>query len=216
MAPCSTSCAARTGRRARFAAGSATSSACPSRSAHCTAASRPSTSWPTRSASTAEELRRRRGEITRSDLTSLNTLVMSDDATTIERIDTLASHRRARSTPCTPPHVRGQGKFRDAFAQLPQREREIAVMLYVKNLTLAEIGEVLGVSESRVCQIHGEMKKKLRKTLEADARDPPASSPEAWVSTWPGRAGPGNVGPDHAPGSTPLISSSSSSSTAGR
>src|SRR5215216_4781709 len=32
------------------------------------------------------ELRRRRGEITRSDMTSLNTLVMSDDETTIERI----------------------------------------------------------------------------------------------------------------------------------
>ena len=62
-----------------------------------------------------------------------------------------------------------RSKFREAFAQLPQREREIAVMLYVKNLTLAEIGEVLGVSESRVCQIHGEMKKKLRKALDADA-----------------------------------------------
>ena len=29
------------------------------------------------------------------------------------------------------------------------------MLLYVKNLTLREIGEVLGVSESRVCQIHG-------------------------------------------------------------
>ena len=45
-------------------------------------------------------------------------------------------------------------------------------MLYVKNLTLAEIGEVLGVSESRICQIHGQMKKKLRKALDADADDP--------------------------------------------
>ena len=35
-------------------------------------------------------------------------------------------------------------------------------MLYVKNLTLAEIGEVLGVSESRVCQIHSALKRTLR------------------------------------------------------
>ena len=50
----------------------------------------------------------------------------------------------------------------------PQREREVAVLLYVKNLTLAEIGEILGVSESRVCQIHGAMKKTLREVLDAD------------------------------------------------
>jgi RNA polymerase sigma factor FliA len=117
----------------------------------------------------AAELRRRRSEIKRSDMTSLNTLVMSDDETAIERIDTLAStderldpeHRAATSE--------AKEKFREAFAALPLREREIAVMLYVKNLTLAEIGEVLGVSESRVCQIHGEMKKKLRRALDGDA-----------------------------------------------
>jgi RNA polymerase sigma factor FliA len=42
-------------------------------------------------------------------------------------------------------------------------------MLYVRNLTLAEIGEVLGVSESRVCQIHGQMKRTLRDHLADDA-----------------------------------------------
>jgi RNA polymerase sigma factor for flagellar operon FliA len=115
------------------------------------------------------ELRRRRSDITRSDLTSLNTLVMSDDETTIERIDTLASTDERLDPEHTAATSEAKEKFRDAFAALPQREREIAVMLYVKNLTLAEIGEVLGVSESRVCQIHGEMKKKLRKALDADA-----------------------------------------------
>src|SRR5689334_22670205 len=115
------------------------------------------------------ELRRRRSEITRSDLTSLNTLVMSDDETTIERMDTLASTDERLDPEHSTAMSEAKDKFRQAFAQLPQREREIAVMLYVKNLTLAEIGEVLGVSESRICQIHAEMKKKLRKTLDADA-----------------------------------------------
>ena len=41
-------------------------------------------------------------------------------------------------------------------------------MLYVKNLTLREIGEVLGVSESRVCQIHSQLKRTLRKHLSSD------------------------------------------------
>src|SRR5256885_13066262 len=117
---------------------------------------------------TVDELRRRRDEITASDMTSLNTLVLSDDETTIERIDTLAS----TDVRVDPEHAsateEAKRKFRAAFANLPTREREVAVMLYVKNLTLAEIGDVLGVSESRVCQIHGQMKKTLRRALSDD------------------------------------------------
>jgi RNA polymerase sigma factor for flagellar operon FliA len=118
---------------------------------------------------TVNELRRRQDEIQRSDLTSLNTLVLSDDETTIERIDTLAS----TDVRVDPEHASATAEAKDKFrevlrASCPQREREIAVLLYVKNLTLAEIGEILGVSESRVCQIHGQMKKNLRKRLEAD------------------------------------------------
>jgi len=115
---------------------------------------------------TVEELRRRRDEIATSDLTSLNTLVTSDDDSSIERMDTLASTDRELD----PEHAAGKSaakdEFRAAFACLSRREREVAVMLYVKNLTLAEIGEVLGVSESRVCQIHGQMKKALRASLD--------------------------------------------------
>ena len=48
------------------------------------------------------------------------------------------------------------------------RQREIAILLYVKELTLREIGEVLGVSESRVCQIHTELKRSLRSALSED------------------------------------------------
>jgi len=115
------------------------------------------------------ELRMHREEITRSDITSLNSLVMTDDETTIERIDTLASSEDRDN----PAHVAvtsdAKDKFRAAFATLPRREREIAVMLYVQHLTLAETGEVLGVSESRICQIHTQLKKKLRAALDEHA-----------------------------------------------
>jgi RNA polymerase sigma factor for flagellar operon FliA len=114
------------------------------------------------------ELRRRQDEISSSDLTSLNTLVLSDDETTIERMDTLASTDERLDPEHASAQEEAKRKFRAAFGVLPQREREVAVMLYVKNLTLAEIGDVLGVSESRVCQIHGAMKKTLRKALAED------------------------------------------------
>ena len=118
---------------------------------------------------TPDELRRRQDDIAVSDVTSLNTLVISDDETMVERIDTLA----AIDTRLDPEHAANaqaaKEKFRSAFDMLPQREREVAVLLYVKNLTLREIGEILGVSESRVCQIHSQIKRTLRRQLNDDA-----------------------------------------------
>ncbi len=114
------------------------------------------------------ELRRRRDEISRSDVTSLNTPVLADDETTIERIDTIAGDDRREDPLHAAAQSEAKDRFREAFARLPRREREVAVLLYVKHLTLAEIGEILGVSESRVCQIHTAMKKTLREALSAD------------------------------------------------
>lgn len=119
---------------------------------------------------TVEEVRKRRDEIVRSDMTSLNTVVLGEDETTIERIDTIASDDKRVDPVHATATEEAKRKFREAFARLPQREREIAVLLYVKNMTLAEIGEILGVSESRVCQIHGALKKTLREQLDSDSQ----------------------------------------------
>jgi RNA polymerase sigma factor for flagellar operon FliA len=118
--------------------------------------------------STAAELRRREDEIAVSDVTSLNTLVLGDDHTTIERIDTLASVDRHADPEVAAMTDAAKEKFRRAFDLLPNRERQVAVLLYVKHLTLREIGEVLGVSESRVCQIHSQLKKTLKTALASD------------------------------------------------
>ena len=60
-------------------------------------------------------------------------------------------------------------KFRHAFRSLPEREREVAILLYVNNFTLREVGNVLGVTESRVCQIHSQLKRTLRTQLAGEA-----------------------------------------------
>ena len=116
---------------------------------------------------TVADLRRHRDEIAVSDTTSLNTLVVSGEDSAIERLETLASSDLRTD----PEHAAAVGdakqRFRDAFALLPRRDREIAVLLYVKNHTLAEIGLILDVSESRVCQIHGALKKTLRASLDS-------------------------------------------------
>ncbi len=117
---------------------------------------------------TVDELRRREDDIAVSDVTSLNTLVISDDETTVERIDTIAGGETRDDPENAAAVQQAKERFRRAFDNLPKREREIAVLLYVKNLTLREIGEILGVSESRVSQIHSQLKRTLRKQLSAD------------------------------------------------
>ncbi|HEX7385260.1 MAG TPA: RNA polymerase sigma factor FliA [Burkholderiaceae bacterium] len=52
-----------------------------------------------------------------------------------------------------------------AIEELPERERFALSLYYKDELTLKEIGAVLGVSESRVCQIHGQAQARLRARL---------------------------------------------------
>jgi RNA polymerase sigma factor for flagellar operon FliA len=53
----------------------------------------------------------------------------------------------------------------DAINRLPERERLVLTLYYFEGLTLAEIGDVLSVTESRVCQIHAKSVMSLRNRL---------------------------------------------------
>jgi RNA polymerase sigma factor for flagellar operon FliA len=55
----------------------------------------------------------------------------------------------------------------EAIAGLPDRERHIVSLYYYEGMTLAEVGEVLGVSESRVCQVLGRCLGRLRRSISA-------------------------------------------------
>lgn len=59
-----------------------------------------------------------------------------------------------------------------AIDRLSDRERDVVALYYHDGLTLAEIGEVLGVTESRACQIHGKAVEQLRRRLTAAEREP--------------------------------------------
>ena len=52
------------------------------------------------------------------------------------------------------------------MGMLTEKEKQLVVMYYEEELTLKEIGDVMKVTESRVCQIHGAMIQKIRKRLE--------------------------------------------------
>ena len=77
-----------------------------------------------------------------------------------------------------PATLLDQSEFREALAEaiasLPDRERTVMALYYQEEMNLREIGAVLGVTESRVCQIHGQALARLRArlrdwTAESDA-----------------------------------------------
>ncbi|MER7013442.1 RNA polymerase sigma factor WhiG [Saccharopolyspora sp. NPDC000359] len=53
----------------------------------------------------------------------------------------------------------------EAVERLSERDRVVVTLYYFENLTLAEIGKVLGVTESRVCQLHTRAVLRLRTKL---------------------------------------------------
>ncbi len=114
------------------------------------------------------ELARRRGELARCAVASLNVLTVGEDGAPHERIETIVDE----DSLADPLEALAAADARDclvaAVAELPARERELARLLYARRMTLAQAGRVLGVSESRVCQLHGRMKRHLRAALRAD------------------------------------------------
>ena len=62
-------------------------------------------------------------------------------------------------------------RLSDAIAALPEREKLVIALYYYENLTLREIGEVLGVTESRVSQLHTKAVLRLKSRLQGDLRD---------------------------------------------
>jgi RNA polymerase sigma factor for flagellar operon FliA len=70
----------------------------------------------------------------------------------------------------TPQQMMERGEFgrelAKAITHLPEREQLVLSLYYEQELNLKEIGAVLGVSESRVCQIHGQAMVRLRGRLK--------------------------------------------------
>jgi RNA polymerase sigma factor for flagellar operon FliA len=105
-------------------------------------------------------------QISHSTIVALDELwnVSDSGGDQVSLLDTLPDHGAP-----DPQALVDQGELRDriadAIAALPEREKLVIALYYYENLTLREIGEVLGVTESRVSQLHTKAVLRLRSKL---------------------------------------------------
>ncbi len=117
---------------------------------------------------TPAELDDRLDQVAFAEVGSLNRAVRSDEGPGLEQIDTLESADAEWDPVAHAERDEAKARFRKAFARLTRQEREVAVLLYVEERTLREIGRQLGVSESRISQIHTKLRRRLYEQLSGE------------------------------------------------
>lgn len=103
---------------------------------------------------TVEELGDSLTDISRSSIAALDELwSVSGEGDQVSLMDTIEDTTGPR-----PAEALDETEMREALAEaiarLPEREKLVVTLYYYEELTLREIGEVLGVTESRVSQLH--------------------------------------------------------------
>ncbi len=120
---------------------------------------------------TTEELDESLSEISRSSIAALDELwtIGGSGGDQVALIDTIEDTEAP-----DPQGALSQTELReaiaDAIARLPEREKLVVTLYYYEELTLREIGEVLGVTESRVSQLHTKAILRLKARLAGSAQ----------------------------------------------
>ncbi len=100
---------------------------------------------------------------------SMDATVFANDDDEVSLHELLADERLEEPCKMLEEHEMRQ-MLTETIRALPQREKLILSLYYLQELTFKEIGLVLRISESRVCQLHGRILMKLRASLGEAAR----------------------------------------------
>jgi len=107
-------------------------------------------------------------EISRSSIAALDELWASPGSSgdAVALIDTIEDPAAAEPQSAM-AHTEVREALGEAISRLPEREKLVVTLYYYEELTLREIGEVLGVTESRVSQLHTKAILRLKARLSS-------------------------------------------------
>ena len=91
-------------------------------------------------------------------------ILIDSSSSRIYSIDTMEENTQDAAIPSsseiTPEEAFGQSEYQqqlaEAIRQLPEKEQLVMSLYYDDELNFREIGEILDVTESRICQLHGQ------------------------------------------------------------
>ena len=120
---------------------------------------------------TTDELEESLTEISRSSIAALDELwtVSGSGGDQIALIDTIEDTQGPEPQSAL-AETEMKEAIAEAIARLPEREKLVVTLYYYEELTLREIGEVLGVTESRVSQLHTKAILRLKARLAGAAQ----------------------------------------------
>jgi RNA polymerase sigma factor for flagellar operon FliA len=115
-----------------------------------------------------EEFQESLTDISRTSIAALDELWTSSTGggDAVALIDTIEDPEAAEPQSAMAETERRE-ELAEAIARLPEREKQVIVFYYYEELTLRQIGEVLGVTESRVSQLHTKAILRLKSRLTA-------------------------------------------------
>src|SRR5918912_2136051 len=117
-----------------------------------------------------EELEDSLTDISRSSIAALDELwSVSGEGDQVSLLDTIEDETGPRPEAAL-DETEMREALADAISRLPEREKLVVTLYYYEELTLREIGEVLGVTESRVSQLHTKAILRLKARLAGAAR----------------------------------------------
>ena len=116
-----------------------------------------------------DELEESLTDISRSSIAALDELWSGGaDGDQVSLLDTIEDQAGPRPADAL-DETEVRETLADAIARLPEREKLVITLYYYEELTLREIGEVLGVTESRVSQMHTKAVLRLRSRMQEES-----------------------------------------------
>lgn len=114
---------------------------------------------------TVDELNDALAAVSRSSVAALDDVFHLGNGESMSLIDTIED--RAMVTPESNVDVLEMRRLlKEAITSLSDREQKVLALYYYDSMTLKQIGEIFGVTESRICQIHAKAVLGLRGELE--------------------------------------------------